>query len=117
MRVFLLRHADAAPGHPDESRRLTDHGIAQMQTLAKTLPPQLFSGIQSVWHSPYERARHTAQLACELFKITQPLIPCRDMEPATEIEFLAKKLLNTPSDALLVGHNPSMELLASYLLT
>jgi phosphohistidine phosphatase len=70
VRVYLCRHAKAAPGEPDELRELTGKGRRQAEELAERLaaaaePPVL------VLTSPLVRARQTAEpvaelLACEL---------------------------------------------------
>ena len=59
MRVYLCRHAEAAPGDPDELRELTPAGLEQAQALGASLaglddPPAL------VLSSPLSRARQTA---------------------------------------------------------
>ena len=57
MRLFLVRHAEAAPGHPDELRPLTPNGREQARALGERLaslaPPVVLS-------SPLLRARETA---------------------------------------------------------
>ena len=37
MRLYLVRHAEAAPGEPDELRTLTDAGRAAARTLGDQL--------------------------------------------------------------------------------
>jgi phosphohistidine phosphatase len=60
VRVFLVRHAEAAPGEPDELRALTDHGRRQAQELGDRFKQH---GIQpeAVLSSPLLRARQTAE--------------------------------------------------------
>lgn len=60
MRLFLIRHAKAAPGDPDELRPLTGEGLEQARALGERLsrhptPPAL------VLTSPLLRARQTAE--------------------------------------------------------
>jgi len=59
VRVYLCRHAQAAPGEPDESRRLTPDGEEQAvrlgEHLASAEPPPTV-----VLSSPLLRARQTA---------------------------------------------------------
>ena len=60
MRVYLCRHAHAAPGDPDELRELTAEGVEQARALARRLaatePPPVL-----VLTSPLLRARQTAR--------------------------------------------------------
>jgi phosphohistidine phosphatase len=60
MLVFLVRHAHAEPGDPDELRELSDRGRGEAQAVAEHLaahetPPTL------VVTSPLVRARQTAE--------------------------------------------------------
>jgi len=59
MRVVIVRHAEAAPGNPDELRPLTPEGRAQARQLGDRLRDE---GIvpDAVVSSPLLRARETA---------------------------------------------------------
>jgi phosphohistidine phosphatase len=59
MRLVLVRHAEAAPGTPDELRTLTAEGHDQARQLGDRLRAQ---GIEpdAVLTSPFLRARETA---------------------------------------------------------
>src|SRR3954471_14674818 len=59
MRLVLVRHAEAAPGDPDDLRALTPAGHEQARSLGERLRAQ---GIQphAVLSSPLLRARETA---------------------------------------------------------
>jgi phosphohistidine phosphatase len=57
MRLFVVRHAEAAPGEPDELRPLTESGRATARALAARLATE---GVEIVVSSPLLRARETA---------------------------------------------------------
>jgi phosphohistidine phosphatase len=59
MRLLIVRHAEAAPGHPDELRSLTPAGREQARALAQRLERE---GLvpDAVVTSPLLRARETA---------------------------------------------------------
>jgi phosphohistidine phosphatase len=57
MRLFLVRHAEAAPGHPDELRPLTAAGREQARAVGERLAAAAPSVVLS---SPLLRARETA---------------------------------------------------------
>jgi phosphohistidine phosphatase len=59
MKLVLIRHAEAAPGSPDELRTLTPEGHEQAQRLGEQLRAE---GIEpdAVLTSPLLRARETA---------------------------------------------------------
>ena len=60
MRLFLVRHAEAAKGEPDELRPLTETGREQARELGKQLAA---GGIRpdAILTSPLLRARETAR--------------------------------------------------------
>lgn len=58
MRLFVVRHAEAAPGDPDELRPLTDAGRAAARALGKQLKDRTPTAVVS---SPLLRARETAE--------------------------------------------------------
>lgn len=59
MRLVIVRHAEAAPGAPDELRPLTARGRAQARELGKRLRAEL-GDADAVLSSPLLRARETA---------------------------------------------------------
>ena len=61
--LWLLRHADAAEGAPDDERPLTERGIQQAEAAGQALK-QLGVKLDACLSSPKLRALQTAQLAC-----------------------------------------------------
>ncbi len=57
MRLFLIRHCEAAPGHPDEMRALTAGGREAARALGEQLRRERLDAVVS---SPLLRARETA---------------------------------------------------------
>ena len=100
--LWLLRHAEAADGRPDEARPLTPRGIEQARIAGLALA-KLGVKLDNCLSSPKRRAMETAQLACEPLGveiITESAVAGSGYDP----EQLAAGLGN----AMLVGHNPSM---------
>jgi phosphohistidine phosphatase len=93
--LWLLRHAEAADGEPDDERPLTEKGIAQADAAGRALA-HLGVEIDACLSSPKRRALQTAERACE------PL----GLEVTIEHELVAGL-----GDVLLVGHDPSFSLL------
>lgn len=58
MRLFVVRHAEAAPGEPDDLRPLTDAGRAAARALGEALAAERPDTVVS---SPLLRARETAE--------------------------------------------------------
>ena len=58
MRVFLVRHAEAAPGEPDELRPLTEAGRAAARAVGERLAAEKPDAVVT---SPHLRARETGE--------------------------------------------------------
>jgi phosphohistidine phosphatase len=102
--LWLLRHADAADGSPDESRPLTELGRTQAHAAGAALA-RLSVPLELCLTSPKLRARQTAELACE------PLgIEIVDTDELTGEPFDAERVAVGIEHALLVGHDPSISL-------
>src|ERR1700722_5205089 len=100
--LWLLSHAEAADGHPDEERPLTARGIEQARIAGLALA-RLGVKLDSCLASPKRRAIETARLACEplgVEVVTEPAI--------AESDYDAEQLVAGLDNAMLVGHNPSM---------
>ena len=103
--LWLLRHAEAADGAPDDQRPLTEKGIAQAEAAGRALR-QLGENIDICLTSPKLRALQTAERACE------PLGTPIRIEPALSGEPLdVHRLTAGLGDVLLVGHDPSFSIL------
>ncbi len=101
--LWLLRHAEAADGSPDDARPLTERGVAQATAAGHALA-RLGVTLDLCLSSPKRRAMQTAELACE------PLgVAIRDT-PELAGPFDAEALAAGLEHVLLVGHDPSMSL-------
>ncbi|HLH64224.1 MAG TPA: phosphoglycerate mutase family protein [Solirubrobacteraceae bacterium] len=101
--IWLLRHADAAPGEPDEARPLTAKGERQARAAGLALA-RLGVRLDACLTSPRVRALETARLACEPIGLSPAVTRELDGGP-----FDAQRLAAGLGDVLLVGHNPSMQ--------
>jgi phosphohistidine phosphatase SixA len=73
VRLYLVRHAEAAPGEPDELRPLTPQGRRTAQELGRRLRDET-GGVDAVLSSPLLRARETAEaIARELELEPEPV--------------------------------------------
>jgi phosphohistidine phosphatase len=102
--LWLLRHAEAADGSPDDERPLTERGIMQAQDAGRALAA-LGVSIDACLSSPKVRAVQTAQHACTPLGVEVLLEPRLSGEP-----FDAYDLVAGLGDVLLVGHDPSFTL-------
>ncbi|HEX7155916.1 MAG TPA: phosphohistidine phosphatase SixA [Burkholderiaceae bacterium] len=116
MELLLWRHAEAETGEPDLGRSLTAKGEKQARRIAEWLQARLPDSARIVV-SPATRAQQTAIALTELshrkFK-TLPLIA----PGAGADEFLeAVGWPNARSPVIAVGHQPTLGLVASKLLS
>lgn len=98
--IWLLRHAEAEDGTPDEARRLTAKGEQQARIAGKALEA-LGVKLDLCISSPRVRAEQTARLACEPLGV-EVTVDERLSGGAFDAGELAAGLENV----LLVGHDP-----------
>src|SRR4051794_28770621 len=97
--IWLLRHGEAAQGHPDEERPLTELGERQARAAGAALA-KLGVNIDLCLASPKKRAADTARLACEALGVEVTLDDRLKGGPFDPEELVGD------ADALLVGHDP-----------
>jgi phosphohistidine phosphatase len=102
--LWLLRHAEAADGLPDDERPLTERGMRQAADAGLALS-RLQVNIEVCLSSPKLRALQTAQLACEPLGVQVTVEPALAGEPFDVLALTAGL-----GDVLLVGHDPSFSL-------
>ncbi len=102
--LWLLRHAEAADGFPDDERPLTERGTRQAEAAGRAMV-RIGAKVEACFSSPKLRALQTAQLACEPFGVPVTVEPALSGEP-----FDVHALTAGLDDVLLVGHDPSFTL-------
>jgi phosphohistidine phosphatase len=103
--LWLLRHAEAEDGLPDDDRPLTERGALQADAAGRALAI-LGVQIDACLSSPKLRAIQTADRACEPLGVPVTIEPALAGEP-----FDVGALTAGLGDVLLVGHDPSFSLL------
>jgi phosphohistidine phosphatase len=98
--IWLLRHGEAADGHPDDDRPLTENGEEQARAAGAALA-KLGVEIELCLSSPKLRAADTARLACESLGVEVTVEPRLKGGP-----FDPEELVGDAQEALLVGHDP-----------
>lgn len=115
MMVYLVRHGKAEPGTIDSERRLTAGGRKSVSRIARRLAAADVR-VERIEHSGLVRARETAEIMAEALGARMDAAP--GLAPEDDVAPIAQRLENASSDTLmLVGHNPFMQDLATYLLT
>lgn len=103
--LWLLRHAEAEDGLPDDERPLTERGAVQADAVGRALAV-LEVHLDACLSSPKLRAVQTAERACEPLGVAVTIEPVLSGEP-----FDVRELTAGLGDVLLVGHDPSFSLL------
>jgi phosphohistidine phosphatase len=123
MNIHLLRHGIAAPlaeenDFRDEKRRLTPEGELKLRRAAQGLK-LLQVSFDLVVSSPLIRAKETAEIIAEVLKYKPAIDIWDELEPEGPPESVCSRLRShsEKGSLLLVGHQPSIGVLASYLLT
>ena len=117
VRLYLQRHAEPVPGHPlDATRPLTSEGRKQAAQMAAFLVADI-GRVDIVISSPFARAIETAEIMADALgsyvATTTMLEPDAKPEDAwNEIERLGQQ----SQDVLIVGHDPSINLLLAWLI-
>lgn len=111
MDLILWRHADAADTTPDLARQLTIKGRRQAKDMAGWLGARLPKQTRIIV-SPAQRARQTAMALTEHFEIVRDLAPGES--PAAALA--AARWPEDKGAVLLVGHQPTLGMLASMLI-
>jgi phosphohistidine phosphatase len=112
MRLYLDRHAKAAPGEPDELRQLTPEGREQARALGKRLRDE---GIQpdAILTSPLLRARETGvELGRSLG--VEPM-PDERLAPGASLDALRAAVAGRGEHVVAVGHQPDCGEIAAEL--
>lgn len=122
MNIHLLRHGIAAAlgqenNFRDAQRALTSEGITKMRQAAQGLK-KLQVEFDLIASSPLMRARQTAEIVAETLKFRRPLDEWDELVPEGAIESVLRRLYDFREcqSVLLVGHQPSIGCLTSYLV-
>ncbi len=111
MDLILWRHAEAEDGLPDAQRRLTDKGQKQAQQMAAWLRAHLPQNTR-ILASPATRTQQTVQTLELPFETTTEV----GINASTVSILRVASWPEAPHAVLIVGHQPTLGLLAAFLL-
>ncbi len=102
--LWLLRHAEAADGSPDDQRPLTEKGVKQAEAAGRALA-RLGCTVEVCLTSPKLRAVQTAERVTDYLGVPITVEPALAGEP-----FDVQELTAGLGSVLLIGHDPSFSL-------
>jgi phosphohistidine phosphatase len=106
MQLYLVRHAEAVPGEPDDLRPLTPNGREQARRLAARLRQD---GVRpaAVLTSPLLRARETGKLLAK--ELDSEVLVAEELAPGATADSVSRAVRGATSQAdsvIAVGHQP-----------
>lgn len=121
MIVVLVRHAhaiEAAPGLADADRWLSGKGRKTARKVAAWLAKPKRRP-QVIWSSPLVRSVQTAEILASAFDLTDAVHIRGELAPGRDPGDLLRAIAahKEPAPLALVGHEPSLSLIATSLLS
>ena len=112
MRLYLVRHAQAAPGEPDELRPLTREGREQARALGERLR-DADARPDAVLTSPLLRARETGGELARAFELEAE--QDERLAPGASVEDVRAVVEGRGERVVVVGHQPDCSQIAAAL--
>jgi phosphohistidine phosphatase len=123
MNLYIIRHAIAVdeglPEYGDDSQRpLTDKGKKKMRQIAKGLRT-LGVDFDLVLSSPYLRAKETAEILADVFKVKEDVALSDNLTPMGDPDLLISEMNEKyrANSVALVGHEPQLTSLIGLLVS
>jgi phosphohistidine phosphatase len=123
MNIYMIRHAiaidEGSPEYADDSQRpLSDKGKKKMRQIAKGLRA-LGVDFDLILSSPYIRAKETAEILADVFKVKKDVEFSDNLIPMGDPDLLISEMNEKYSaDSIaLVGHEPHLTALIGLLVS
>ena len=112
MRLYLVRHAEAAPGEPDELRSLTQEGREQARALGERLRGE-DAAPAVILTSPLLRARETGDELARALEVESK--PDERLAPGANLDGVRAAIEGRGDQVVVVGHQPDCGQIAAAL--
>lgn len=120
MKIILVRHGEAEDSSlagSDRERKLTEKGIEDIHKIGQFIKNTQLK-ISHIFHSPYQRTKHTADILAEELHLEDHVISSDELSAGCNCcDILPDLSCFSNSDAvIIVGHNPDILHFACHLL-
>jgi phosphohistidine phosphatase len=118
VRIYLVRHADAAPEEEagsDRDRWLSPRGREAARILGRLLREQNVVP-DMILSSPLPRAVQTAELLATSLDYLGTVTSLRCLEPAAQPRVAASAILSSGAAVIVVSHEPAISAVGAFLL-
>ena len=112
MRLYLVRHAEAEPGEPDELRKLTPEGREQARALGRRLRAE-GARPATILTSPLLRARETGGELARALEVEAE--PDERLAPGATADDVRAAVAGRGDEVVVVGHQPDCSQIAAAL--
>jgi phosphohistidine phosphatase len=123
MDLYIIRHAiavdeDTLEYEEDSQRPLTDKGKKKMRQIARGLRT-LGVDFDLILSSPYVRAKETAEILTDVFKVKTDIALSENLVPMGDPDLLIAEMNEkyTADSIALVGHEPFLSALVGLLVS
>jgi phosphohistidine phosphatase len=116
MKLYLVRHGEAAATGQGGERPLTEKGRQETERVAEVMG-RLGLRVRAIEHSGKLRAKETAQIIAKGVESDEGVVEAEGLMPDDDVGTRVQDLKNATDDTVLVGHLPFISKLASKLLT
>lgn len=121
MHLIVMRHGEAGVHAVDAQRPLTPPGRGDVARVADAIAAEGYLP-EAFWHSPFRRARESAEIVATSFRQSQhreiPLVMDETLVPEQDPMLILHRLQSQPEDStlMLVSHMPLVNVLTGLLL-
>ena len=115
MALYLVQHGKSLPKEIDPDQGLSDEGRSEVKRIADVSKGYGIT-MSIIEHSEKKRALQTAEIFASILKPIKGYQERTGLKPLDDVTAIAKTI-ESGSNTMLVGHQPFMGKLTSYLVT
>ena len=116
MKLYIVRHGNAASASVDPQRGLTQAGREQVESVAKQLEV-LNLTVDCIRHSGKARAEQTAEILAQAITVKEDVTAHPGLGPNDHVGPIRDEIETGGQDIMIVGHLPFVAVLTSVPLT